>query len=113
MEKFRELGLNEDILTAIEKKGYREPSPVQAEVIPFLLSNEQDILAMAQTGTGKTAAFGLPICQSLNPSGIVRALIICPTRELALQVCNEMTSFISNPKFKLLSVYGGQPFREQ
>ena len=113
MEKFRALGLNEEILTAIEKKGYREPSPVQAEVIPFLLSSQQDILAMAQTGTGKTAAFGLPICQNLSATGIVKALIICPTRELALQVCNEMSSFISDRNFKMLTVYGGQPFREQ
>jgi len=113
MEKFKALGLNEDILASIEKKGFKEPSPVQAEVIPVLLDSTRDCIAMAQTGTGKTAAFGLPIVQNLSPSGVVKALVICPTRELAVQVCDEMKSFISEKKFRILPVYGGQPFHDQ
>lgn len=113
MEKFKALGLREDILAAIEKKGFTEPSPVQAEVIPILLDSTTDIIAMAQTGTGKTAAFGLPLCNQIEPSGDVRALVLAPTRELAVQVCQEMRSFTSESKLKVFPVYGGQPFREQ
>ena len=113
MEKFKALGLNDEIISAIEKKGFKEPSPVQAEVIPVLLNSTRDAIAMAQTGTGKTAAFGLPICQNLSATGIVKALIICPTRELAIQVCDEMKSFINDKDFKLLPVYGGAPWGEQ
>ena len=87
MEKFKDLGLREDILTAIEKKGFTEPSPVQAQVIPILLDQDTDIIAMAQTGTGKTAAFGLPLCHHIKAEGIVKALVLAPTRELAVQVC--------------------------
>ncbi|MCM8525468.1 MAG: DEAD/DEAH box helicase [Lentisphaeraceae bacterium] len=113
MELFKALGLNEDILASIEKKGFKEPSPVQAEVIPVLLNSSRDVIAMAQTGTGKTAAFGLPIVQNVNPTGVVKALVICPTRELAIQVCDEMKSFINDKKFRIIPVYGGQPFHEQ
>ena len=113
MEKFKALGLNDEILASIEKKGFKEPSPVQAEVIPVLINSTQDVIAMAQTGTGKTAAFGLPICQNLKATGVVKALVICPTRELAVQVCNEMSSFVCDRQFKILPVYGGQPFRDQ
>lgn len=113
MEKFKALGLNEDILASIEKKGFKEPSPVQAEVIPVLIGSNRDVIAMAQTGTGKTAAFGLPIVQNLKPCGVVKALVICPTRELAVQVCEEMLSFISDNTLRILPVYGGQPFHEQ
>ncbi|MCM8530121.1 MAG: DEAD/DEAH box helicase [Lentisphaeraceae bacterium] len=113
MEKFKALGLNEDILASIEKKGFKEPSPVQAEVIPVLIDSNRDVIAMAQTGTGKTAAFGLPICQHLTATGVVKALVICPTRELAVQVCDEMKSFISDRNFRILPVYGGQPFHDQ
>ena len=113
MEKFKALGLNEDILASIEKKGFKEPSPVQAEVIPVLIGSTRDVIAMAQTGTGKTAAFGLPIVQNLSPSGVVKALVICPTRELAVQVCDEMKSFVSEKNFRILPVYGGQPFHDQ
>ena len=113
MEKFRALGLNEEIIASIEKKGFKEPSPVQEEVIPVLLNSTRDAIAMAQTGTGKTAAFGLPICQNLSATGLVKALVICPTRELAVQVCEEMKSFVNDNNFKILPVYGGAPWVEQ
>ncbi|MCH2206474.1 MAG: DEAD/DEAH box helicase [Lentisphaerales bacterium] len=112
MEKFKALGLREEIISAIAKKGFTEPSPVQEQVIPILLDSTTDIIAMAQTGTGKTAAFGLPLCNQIEPSGDVRALVLAPTRELAVQVCQEMNSFIDN-KLRIFPVYGGQPFRDQ
>ncbi len=113
MEKFRALGLNEDIIACIEKKGFKEPSPVQSEVIPVLLNTKRDAIAMAQTGTGKTAAFGLPICQKIKPSGKVKALVICPTRELAIQVADEIKSFKEDNNFRILTVYGGASWMEQ
>jgi ATP-dependent RNA helicase DeaD len=111
MENFKKLGLDGKILAALERKGFKDPSPVQAEVIPLLLQSAGDIIAMAQTGTGKTAAFGLPICQRLAATGITKALVLTPTRELALQVHDEIKSFTT--ELNVLAVYGGQPFHEQ
>ncbi|MCM8531576.1 MAG: DEAD/DEAH box helicase [Lentisphaeraceae bacterium] len=113
MEKFIALGLREDIISAISEKGFTEPSPVQEQVIPILLNEQTDIIAMAQTGTGKTAAFGLPLCNQITPSKDTKALVLAPTRELAVQVCQEMSSFTPNSKLKIFPVYGGQPFRDQ
>lgn len=110
---FRDLGLSEKLLAAIEAKGYKYPSEVQAGVIPLLLSGDKDIIGQAQTGTGKTAAFGLPLLDRLdmNKSG-VQAMILAPTRELAIQVANEIKSF-ADPRVKIILLYGGQNIRDE
>jgi ATP-dependent RNA helicase DeaD len=110
---FASLGLVKT-LPAIEAKGYSEPTPVQAMTIPLLLEGKEDIVAQAKTGTGKTAAFGLPLAEMLEPrAGHVQAIILTPTRELALQVCNEISGFADKGGLKLLAVYGGQSMGEQ
>ncbi|HBB06470.1 MAG TPA: ATP-dependent RNA helicase, partial [Bacteroides sp.] len=87
MKTFQELGVSEEILKAITELGYESPMPVQEEVIPYLLGNGNDVVALAQTGTGKTAAFGLPLIQKIVVKDRVpQALVLCPTRELCLQI---------------------------
>lgn len=112
--KFNELGLNEDILKGIEDKGYETPSDIQIEAIPLLLEGH-DLLAQSQTGTGKTAAFGLPIMNELKGgSKQPLALVLAPTRELCMQVANEMRSFGKyKSNLKVVSVYGGEPIDRQ
>jgi len=114
MNKFAELGLSESSLLAISKKGFEEPSPIQKMTIPLLMQNEKDIVGQAQTGTGKTAAFGLPIMDKIvEGSGQVQALILTPTRELAIQVAEEMSSFRGGRKISVLPIYGGQSYNRQ
>ena len=114
LEKFEKLGLSEKSLLAISKKGFEEPSPIQKLTIPMLLKNEKDIVGQAQTGTGKTAAFGLPIMDNLTEgTGKVQALIIAPTRELAVQVAEEMNSFRGGRRIGILPIYGGQSYDQQ
>ena len=94
--KFEHLGLSKRVLDAVYKKGFEEPSPIQALTIPVMLRNDTNIIAQAQTGTGKTAAFGLPLIEMIDPhERSVQALIITPTRELAIQVSEEIGSFLS------------------
>ena len=94
---FEDLGLDEQTLAAVARKGFETPSPIQVLAIPRLLSGEANVIARARTGTGKTAAFGLPLVQQLRGgNGKVRALILEPTRELAVQTCREMQSFVDN-----------------
>ena len=113
LEEFKALGLSEDILTAISKKGFETPSAIQSLTIPHLLNTDKDIIAQAQTGTGKTAAFGLPIIQLLtSKKAIPQALVLVPTRELALQVTQELQSFNSNG-LSIASIYGGASIEEQ
>jgi len=113
LEEFRQLGLSEKSLEAIEKKGFETPSPIQKLTIPVLLNETCDIIAQAQTGTGKTAAFGLPIIEKIvGGSGIVKAIILVPTRELALQVTDEIISLASH-RIVVSTVYGGQSISEQ
>lgn len=111
---FADLGLSEKILDAIEKKGFKTPSPIQTLAIPRLLNGDTNLIAKARTGTGKTAAFGLPIIQNIcDESEYVRALILEPTRELAIQTCTEMQSF-STGKFPRVAVlYGGASYSTQ
>ncbi len=106
---FESLGLSEDILAGLTKKGFVEPTPVQAQTIPLLLSGEKDIIGQAQTGTGKTAAFGLPILERITP-GLrkVQAIVVVPTRELASQVAAELESLKAKRDIRILPVYGGQ-----
>jgi len=111
--KFSDLGLSEKMLAAITKKGYEYPSPVQAGVIPLLLNGDKDIIGQAQTGTGKTASFGIPLLERLdkNAKG-VQAMILAPTRELAIQVAEEIKSFaLDGVNIQLL--YGGQNVRDE
>ncbi len=106
---FKELGLSADILEGLLKKGFVNPTPIQAQTIPMLLSGERDIIAQAQTGTGKTAAFGLPIIEQIKP-GLrkVQAIVLAPTRELASQVAEELESLTGKRDIRILPVYGGQ-----
>jgi ATP-dependent RNA helicase DeaD len=111
MEKFRELGLSEATLDALAKKGFEEPTPIQAQTIPLLIKGEKDIVGQAQTGTGKTAAFGLPLIELLDDNlKKVQALVLAPTRELAVQVAEEITSFKGSKRLQVLPVYGGQSY---
>ena len=115
MKTFEELGVAAPILKAIQEMGYESPMPVQEEVIPFLLGEDNDVIALAQTGTGKTAAYGLPILQKINVSQYQpQALILCPTRELCLQIAddlNDYSKYIDN--LKVLPVYGGSSIESQ
>ncbi len=111
--QFQSLGLSDNLLSAITKKGFTVPSDIQALTIPFVLGCERDFIAQAQTGTGKTAAFGLPILQLLERgSGVPQALILAPTRELALQVSQELESF-NDKGLGITTIYGGAPINEQ
>ncbi len=110
---FADLGLSEKTLAWVEKKGYKIPSPIQAAVIPKLLMGDKDILGQAQTGTGKTASFWLPLLDRLDmKKKEVWAMILAPTRELAIQVAEEIKSF-SDGKVKIILLYGGQSIRDE
>lgn len=115
MATFAETGLQEDILKAIGELGFVEPTPVQARSIPEILNNGQDIISLAQTGTGKTGAFGLPIVQLANTETTqTQALVLCPTRELCLQISKDLTAFAKYKKdLAIISVYGGTDIRTQ
>jgi len=105
---FQELPLRESLLKAITERGYVEPTEIQQQAIPLLASEDTDFVGQAQTGTGKTAAFVLPLLNKVNAnSKDVQALILTPTRELANQVCEEIKKFATYEKIKTLSVYGG------
>ncbi|MBL6664246.1 MAG: DEAD/DEAH box helicase [Rickettsiales bacterium] len=112
--KFRELGLSDAMIECLHKKGFEEPTPIQAKTIPFLLSSDLDLIGKAQTGTGKTAAFGIPIVEKITSNaGHVQTLIMAPTRELAIQVTEELSSFCEGKKIKVIAIYGGQPIERQ
>ncbi|MBN2746348.1 MAG: DEAD/DEAH box helicase [Bacteroidales bacterium] len=115
MISFSESGLNAAIVEAVTEMGFTAPTPVQAECIPFLLNNQQDLIANAQTGTGKTAAFGLPILHNLDyKSNLTQVLILSPTRELAIQIANEMERFSKHlEKVNIAVVYGGASIEPQ
>ncbi len=114
LDQFKALGFDEKSLTAIEKKGFEEPTPIQKEVIPVLLKNSIDVIGQAQTGTGKTAAFALPIIEKLESNAdYVQVVILAPTRELAIQVSEEIYSLRGDRKFKVLPIYGGQSISGQ
>ena len=115
MKTFEELGVSPEIRKAIEEMGYQNPMPVQEEVIPYLLGENNDVVALAQTGTGKTAAFGLPLLQQIDVKNRVpQSLILCPTRELCLQIAgdlNDYSKYIDG--LKVLPVYGGSSIDSQ
>lgn len=114
LEKFRELGISEQTLAALEKKGFEEPSPIQVQTIPLLLKGEKDIIGQAQTGTGKTAAFGIPIVEILQEHrNFIQSLIMAPTRELAIQVAEEINSLKGSRNLEVMPIYGGQSIEIQ
>lgn len=112
---FTELNLEPELLQAITELGFIEPMPVQQEVIPFILEDTKDLVALAQTGTGKTAAFGLPILNMIDPlSKQIQALILAPTRELCMQITNDLRSYSKFKKgIKVTAIYGGAGFQGQ
>ncbi len=111
---FNDLGLSAKVLSAINKKGFEEPTAIQAMTIPVMLRDDTNIIAQAQTGTGKTAAFGLPLIEMVNTdSRTVQALILVPTRELAIQVAEEINSLKGDKDIKIVPIYGGQSIDQQ
>jgi ATP-dependent RNA helicase DeaD len=112
---FNEMGLSAEIQSAIEDLGFVQPTPVQEKVVPFLLESTQDMVALAQTGTGKTAAFGLPIIQQIDSNKkSVQVLILSPTRELAMQIGSDLEHYSKNlSKIKIAIVYGGSDIQKQ
>ena len=115
MKTFEELGVSEEIRRAIEEMGYAYPMPVQEEVIPYLLEDGHDVVALAQTGTGKTAAFGLPLIQKTDVGdNRPQSLILCPTRELCLQIAGDLNDYSKYVDgLKVLPVYGGSSIESQ
>ena len=109
MKTFEELGVSEEIRRAISELGFEHPMPVQEEVIPYLLGNRNDVIALAQTGTGKTAAFGLPLLQRIDTSSkSTQAIVLSPTRELCLQIADDLKDFGKYiPHMHIAAVYGG------
>lgn len=118
MKTFEELGVSPEICRAVSELGFEQPMPVQEAVIPLLLSEEQgskDYIALAQTGTGKTAAFGLPLLQMIDPKDrTTQAVVLSPTRELCLQIADDLRDFSKFIKgVNVVAVYGGTSISEQ
>lgn len=115
MQTFKDLGLQDETLRAITELGFKEPTPIQAEAIPAILSSQEDLIALAQTGTGKTAAFGLPTIEKTDTQQkIVQTLILCPTRELCLQISKDLAAYSKYLKaLKVSAVYGGTSISAQ
>jgi ATP-dependent RNA helicase DeaD len=116
MENFKDLDLNPSLKRAIAELGFETPTPIQAQTLPILLGEPTDFLGLAATGTGKTAAFGIPLLQrllSLEPSKRTQAIVLCPTRELAIQVAGQLNLMARYLKIKALPVYGGTSYGEQ
>jgi len=115
MSKFKEIGVDKDLCKGINEMGFINPTEVQGQSIPFLLSENRDLISLAQTGTGKTAAFGLPLIQKTKLNNkFVQSIILCPTRELCIQICKDLekySKYISG--LKVLSVYGGTNIETQ
>lgn len=112
---FEELGVRDDLLRGISEMGFETPMPVQEKVIPHLLEGDRDLVGLAQTGTGKTAAFGLPLIQRIDTSRRVpQALVLAPTRELCLQIAGDLADFAKYvPDLEILPVYGGSSIESQ
>ncbi|MFN3876366.1 MAG: DEAD/DEAH box helicase, partial [Flavobacteriales bacterium] len=115
MPTFSELGLRPELLRALDESGWKQPTPVQERVIPLLLGGDKDVVALAQTGTGKTGAFGLPLLMGIEP-GLpqAQALVLAPTRELCVQIAGDLERFAAHlPGVRPVAVYGGSSIREQ
>ena len=113
-ERFEELNLSKEVLDAVSDMGFEEMSPIQAQAIPYLMEGE-DVIGQAQTGTGKTAAFGIPIVEQVDPAkNAVQAIVLCPTRELCIQVSQEISKLAKYKQgIRVLPIYGGQPIDRQ
>ncbi len=112
MKNFNELGLRSELLKVVDEIGFKETFPIQAQAIPLMLKGK-DVIGQAHTGTGKTAAFSLPILQKIDPNVPIQALIVTPTRELALQVTNEFKRFAKYIPMSIVTIYGGQSINVQ
>ncbi len=111
---FEELGLKSGVLKSLTEMGFETPTPIQTEAIPHLLKEESDFVGLAQTGTGKTAAFGLPLVSKVEEGRkIPQGLVICPTRELCLQITKDLQNFSKHLKINVVAVYGGTDIRRQ
>ena len=115
MANFKDIGVNKELLKSIQEMGFETPTPIQKESIPCLLTSRQDLISLAQTGTGKTAAFGLPIIQQIDPKiKHVQAIVLCPTRELCIQIAKDLIAFSKYLDYvKVLPVYGGTSIENQ
>lgn len=115
METFNETSLRDDVKRAVAELGFTTPTPVQAQTIPAILDSDRDLVALARTGTGKTAGFGLPVVNGIDPDiDAVQALILCPTRELCLQIARDLTEYARFRKgVNVVAVYGGASAGEQ
>lgn len=111
---FKDLGLRSEVLTAIEELGFNAPTPIQEKAIPHLLQEISDFVGLAQTGTGKTAAFGLPLVSKVTEGNKKpQGLVICPTRELCLQIAGDLEQFGKHLNIRVVAVYGGTDIRKQ
>lgn len=111
---FEELGLKSEVLKSLKKLGFETPTPIQQKAIPYLLGDVSDFVGLAQTGTGKTAAFGLPLIQKMDDTkNHPQGLVICPTRELCLQISKDLENFGKHSNVKVTAVYGGADIRQQ
>jgi ATP-dependent RNA helicase DeaD len=114
LKSFDELKLSEPVARAVRELGFTVPTPIQAQALPILLEGPTDFIGQAATGTGKTAAFGLPLVEQMDPAvKSVQGLILCPTRELALQVCGQLNLFGKNKGVRAVPIYGGTGYGEQ
>jgi len=114
LPKFAELGISEETLLKLQQKWFEEPSPIQEKTIPLLLQWDVNIIWQAQTWTGKTAAFGIPLAEKIQTHEVfTQAIVLTPTRELAVQVAEEIRSFLHNKKINVVTIYGGQSYTLQ
>ena len=113
INNFNDFNLSEGVLKAVLEMGFEEPSPIQKQAIPTML-NDEDIIGQAQTGTGKTASFGIPIVEKINRhSKSIQAMVLCPTRELSIQVAEEISKLAKYKGISVVPIYGGQPIERQ
>ena len=113
-DSFKTFNLSQSMLDVLENKGFLRPTPIQVHVIPLLMKGDRDIIGQAQTGTGKTAAFGIPIIEKLTGNAAsIQALVLTPTRELALQVSEELGSLRGDKNIRIVPLYGGQAIKNQ
>ncbi len=112
MQNFKELGISDNTVQSLESMGFKEPTPIQKDSIPYALQGI-DILGQAQTGTGKTGAFGIPLIEKVVGKQGVQSLILAPTRELAMQVAEQLREFSRGQGVQVVTVFGGMPIERQ
>jgi ATP-dependent RNA helicase DeaD len=114
MNTFKEIGLKPEFLKSLEAMGFETPTPIQVQTIPYILESTNDLIALAQTGTGKTAAFGLPVLNKIETERKdIQSIVLCPTRELCLQITSDLNRFSNNSDITIVPVYGGEPIYKQ